>query len=131
MKNLKYILLLSLFALVSCKDADLSGDYDVAMVGENDYSNHDITLNIAMSDGENKISGKSACNSYFGSFEVVEGNQVKLSPMGMSKMMCPETIGIERDYHKHLRQVTQVNPTSDGLELLDENGSILITAIKK
>jgi len=101
MKNLKYILLLSLFALVSCKDADLSG------------------------------SGKSACNSYFGSFEVVEGNQVKISPMGMSKMMCPETIGIERDYHKHLRQVTQVNPTSDGLELLDENGSILITAIKK
>lgn len=123
--------MLSLFAMISCKDADLSGDYDVVMVGENDYSNHDITLNIAMSDGENKISGKSACNSYFGSFEIVEENRVVLSPMGMSKMMCPETIGIERDYHKYLRQVTQVNPTGDRLELLDENGSILITAIKK
>ncbi len=131
MKNLKYILMLSLFAMVSCKDADLSGDYDVVMVGENDYSEYDITMNITMSDGENKISGKSACNSYFGSFEVVDGNQVNLSPMGMTKMMCGETDGIERDYHKHLGLVKEVNPTSDGLELLDENGTVIITAIKK
>lgn len=55
MKIGKPLLLLSLFALISCKQQSFEGDYKVTNVGAADVSNYDITLKIEMSKEENKI----------------------------------------------------------------------------
>jgi heat shock protein HslJ len=125
-----------LFALVaisitSCNDMkEINGEYDVTMVGSNDYSQQDITMNIEMGE-ENRISGKSACNQYSGNFTNPKENQVEMGMMMGTKMYCKDTSQIERDYLDHLSQVTAVNKTKTGLDLLNEEGKVIIVAVKK
>lgn len=121
---------LTLFTLTSCNEKDVAGSYDVVMVGENDYSKHDITLTIVMGE-ENSVSGKSACNNYNGSFENLGKGKVKIGPLMGTKMYCQDVAQIESDYMKHLRMVTEVKMTDDGLQLMGSKGNVLITAIKK
>lgn len=125
-----------LFALVaisitSCKEMkEIDGDYDVTMVGSNDYSEHDITMKIEMGK-ENKISGKSACNQYSGSFTNPEENKVEMGMLMGTKMYCVDVAKIERDYMDHLSKVTSVNKTKTGLDLLNKKGEVIIVAVKK
>lgn len=121
---------LSLFTLTSCDEKDVAGSYDVIMVGSNDYSAHDITLTIEMGE-ENRISGKSACNSYSGSFENMGKGKVKIGPLMGTKMYCQEVAKIEQDYMKKLAMVSEVKVTKDGLQLLGSKGKTLITAVKQ
>lgn len=121
---------LSLFTLTSCEEQEIAGSYDVVMVGENDYSEHDITLTIEMGE-ENRISGKSACNNYSGAFESLGKGKVKIGPLMGTKMYCQDVAQIESDYMKHIGMVTEVKMTKNGLELQDLEGKTLITAVKK
>lgn len=115
----------------SCKDLkDIPGDYDVVMVGNNDYSSYDITMNIEMST-ENRISGKSACNSYTGTFQNPKGNEVIMGMFMGTKMYCEDLDAIERDYMDRLGQVTSVQVTDTGLQMLNKENEVIITAVKK
>jgi heat shock protein HslJ len=118
-------------SIISCTDMkEINGEYDVTMVGSNDYSQQDITMNIEMGE-ENRISGKSACNQYSGNFTNPKENQVEMGMMMGTKMYCKDTSQIERDYLDHLSQVTAVNKTKTGLDLLNEEGKVIIVAVKK
>jgi len=130
MKYYTILFALSIFTLTSCNEQEITGDYDVIMVGENDYSEHDITLTIKMGK-ENLVSGRSACNKYSGTFEILENSKVKIGPLMSTKMYCVDVAQVENDYIKHLSMVTQVIPTKKGLELLNDKGLIIITAVKK
>lgn len=115
----------------SCKDLkDIPGDYDVVMVGNKDYSSYDITMNIEMST-ENRISGKSACNSYTGTFQNPKGNEVIMGMFMGTKMYCEDLDAIERDYMDRLGQVTSVQVTDTGLQMLNKENEVIITAVKK
>jgi len=121
---------LSLFTLTSCDEQDIAGSYDIVMVGDNDYSVHDITLTIEM--GEvNNISGKSTCNQYSGPFKNLGKGKVKIGTLIGTKMYCKDVAKIESDYMKKLGMVTEVKLTKNGLELLGINGNTLITAVKQ
>lgn len=118
-------------SITSCKEMkEISGYYEVTMVGNNDYSKHDITMKIEMGE-QNRISGKSACNQYSGSFTNPENNQMDIGMLMGTKMYCKDTSQIERDYLDHLSQVNSVNKTKTGLDLLDKEGKVIIVAIKK
>jgi len=131
MKLTTAILVLMTLMVTSCKDIDaINGDYDITMVGSNDYSAHDVTMTIEMGK-ENKISGKSACNGYFGTFKNPENNQVEMGMMAGTKMYCKETAAVEKDYLNHLSLVTAVNKTKTGLDLLNKDGEVIIVAVKK
>ena len=131
MKLTTAILVLMTLMVTSCKDMDaINGAYDITMVGSNDYSAHDITMIIEMGE-ENKISGKSACNQYFGTFKNPEDNQVEMGMMAGTKMSCRETAAIEKDYLNNLSLVTAVNKTNTGLDLLNKDGEVIIVAVKK
>ncbi len=108
----------------------MNGSYDVTMVGDNDYSEYDITMNIDMGK-ENKISGKSACNNYSGTFKNPKENQVEMGMMMSTKMYCKDTSQIESDYLGHLSKVVSVNPTKNGIELMNQEGEVIIVAIKQ
>jgi heat shock protein HslJ len=126
-------ILLAFFSLIitGCKDLEeVNGNYDITTVGENDYSTHDITLSIEMGE-ENKISGKSACNQYFGNFTNFKKNQVEIGALAGTKMYCNDLAKIENDYLSHLSKVAFVNTTKTGLDLLDKAGNLIIVAVKK
>lgn len=130
MRIFTLLFILTLFTLTSCDEQDVTGSYDVVLVGENNYSEHDITLTITMGE-ENRISGKSACNNYSGTFENLGKGKVNIGPLMGTKMMCRDVHEIERDYMSHLTKVVEVNPTKEGLELLNASGDIIITAVKQ
>lgn len=130
MKLYTLLLSLSLFTLTSCDEKEIAGSYDVVMVGSNDYSAHDITLTIAMGE-ENRVSGKSACNQYSGMFEHLGKGKVTIGPLMGTKMYCQDVAQVESDYMKQLSMVTQVKVTKNGLNLLDDKGKTVITAVKQ
>ncbi len=124
------ILVLSMTFLSSCKDLDdVEGSYDVVMVNGKDYSEYDITMNIEMGE-ENRISGKSACNNYSGTFENFEDNKVTMGMFMGTKMYCADTNTIEREYMDLLAKVKSVNAWKDGLELMNKDGKVIITATR-
>lgn len=125
------LLLLAVILTTSCKQKeDIAGNYDVVNVAGDSYAAYGVTLNIEMGE-ENKISGDSGCNQYFGNFENPKSNQLILGQIAGTKMFCKEKSKIERTYLEHLSKVAQVRPITNGLELLDNKGTILITAIKR
>ena len=58
-------------------------------------------------------------------------NQVEMGMMMSTKMYCKETSQIESDYLGHLSKVASVNPTKDGMELMNKEGEVIIVAIKQ
>ena len=124
------IFVMIIFTTLSCKTIeDMNGNYKVTIVGDNNYGEYDITLNIETDGTVNRISGKSACNQYSGEFNF-QGTSIEIGPLMGTKMYCRELDKIERDYTAHLTKSVQVKPTEDGLELFDESGTLTIKAIK-
>jgi len=120
MKIKALLILLTMALFTSCNDIeDVPGNYDVVMVGGKDYSEYDITMNIEMGE-ENRISGKSACNSYSGTFENPDDNEVVMGMFMGTKMFCADVQDIERDYMSRLGEVTSVKITDNGLELMNK-----------
>jgi heat shock protein HslJ len=131
MKTFIVTTVLAVFVLTSCKSKEkITGSYDIITVAGDDYSMHGVTLVIEMG-AENRIAGNSGCNQYFGNFENPEDNTVVIGPLAGTKMYCQEKDTIERNYMEQLSKVTIVKPTKTGLELVNDNGNILITAAKK
>jgi heat shock protein HslJ len=115
----------------SCKEmGEISGDYDITIVGTKDYSEHDITLKIETG-VKNTISGNSACNQYSGSFTNPKENLIEIGMLMGTKMYCMDVAEVEADYKKHLSQVASVEVTDTGISLLNKAGNIIIVAIKK
>jgi heat shock protein HslJ len=131
MKTFTMTIVLAVFVLTSCKQKEkITGSYDVTTVYGEDYSMHGVTLVIEMG-AENRIAGNSGCNQYFGNFENPKENKVIIGQLAGTKMYCQEKDTIERNYMEQLSKVTIVKPTKTGLELMNDNGNILITAAKK
>jgi heat shock protein HslJ len=125
------IVLIAIATTRSCKEMEkINGDYDITLVGSNDYSEHDITLKIETGD-ENKVSGKSACNQYSGSFTNPKSNRIEMGMLIGTKMYCMDLAEVEADYKKHLSQAASVEVTKTGINLLNKAGNTIIVAIKK
>jgi heat shock protein HslJ len=127
------ILLFSLTALFfdGCQDLeDINGSYDVVVVDGQDMAGQGITINIEMSEKENRISGNNSCNEYSGSFENPEGNEVEFGPMLATKMHCMEKAKIESAYMNQLALVKKAELKNDYLRLMDADGTVLIKAKK-
>ncbi|WP_124979203.1 META domain-containing protein [Nonlabens xiamenensis] len=107
---------------------DWAGQYNVTMVGENDYTEHDITIEVSLGE-ESRISGYSSCNQYSGPISNPKENKLEIGMLMSTKMYCENTADIERDYMNHLSQVDAYSMEEGKLHLLDESGETLITAL--
>lgn len=63
----------------------------------------------------NRVNGNSGCNNFFGSYEV-DGNNMKLSQMGSTMMMCPN-IEIENQVNAIFEKINQFSIVEDSLTL--------------
>jgi len=106
----KIFLLLAATALVSCgsgkkmetNEADYTKQASVIsfqnlslqlvnlQIGETVHKCKDVTITLNVDVAGKSYSGKAGCNSYFGSLELINEDQIKFLPGGISEMMCAE-----------------------------------------
>jgi putative lipoprotein len=68
---------------------------------------------------EQRLAGSSGCNRLIGTYEAT-GDQLRLSPTGMTMMMCPEELmQQERALTTALRETSTYRVTGQSLELFD------------
>jgi heat shock protein HslJ len=84
----------------------------------------DRTITLAF--GEGRLSGSSACNSYFATVAYGPGNRLRVSSIGSTKMACDEPVmAAERAYLGKLAAVTSYRVDNAGLSLSGAPGGPL------
>lgn len=139
---MKYTITLSilLFSLMttSCKETKktieepsneiVSGKYEIKSLNGRMLV---YTLFFDYEASENKISGKTGCNSYFGTFKPTNDNEIKIGPLASTEMYCEEDVmKIEFELLKAYSDSRTYNFDNKMLTLLDEKGKVLIRAYK-
>ena len=54
-------------------------------------------IHFTLSAKENRVSGFSGCNSFFGEYTLEKGNRIQFSNLGSTKMACPDSDFQEQD----------------------------------
>ena len=73
---------------------------------------------------EGRVNGRAACNRFFGNFEL-DGTQLKFSPMGATRMACPD-LQKENEFFRMLDQVDEYSIKENTLSFLSK-GKIVAT----
>lgn len=86
-------------------------------------------VNLKIADG--KISGNAGANKFFGGVEI-DGDSIKLSPMGSSMMMgTPELMAQEGQFLKLLQLSTRYKIVGDELHFQNESGDVVLIFIPR
>jgi heat shock protein HslJ len=76
-----------------------------------------------------RISGSTACNRYFGSFEL-GGNTLRLKPAGTTRMACPPPVmEQETKFLTALGAVTAYRRDADRVLLVDDSGRVRVRLV--
>lgn len=139
---MKYTIALSfiLFSLmfISCKETKktikvssnqfYSGEYEIKSLNGNELSG---TLSFTIETSENKISGKTNCNNYFGTYTVSTANELKIGPLSATEMYCEEKVmKAERELFKAYNDSKTFSFDGKMLTLFNEDEALLIRAYK-
>lgn len=76
------------------------------------------------SENENKISGSTGCNNYFGTYKI-ENNSIRFSEMGTTRKMCPD-MTTENSFLSNLGLVNYFKIEKENLFLFDEKDTVLM-----
>ena len=101
----------------------------IGLHGDNSLADVDVTASFL--DGE--ISGNAGCNDYFGPY-TLDGDNITLGAIGATEMYCMEPEGVmehEAAYLDALRAVAKVRLTDGQLEMLNEDGDVLLRFERK
>jgi len=94
-----------------------------------DATNYNSGLPVANFSTDNKITGKSGCNSYSGSYNLNDEGGINMSEFISTKMFCPGQG--ESDYLKALNTVNVAHIDKDKLVLLNGVEEVLVFVPKK
>ena len=90
--------------------------------------NHD--MNITLTFEKNRVQGKSACNNYFGAYQI-DGNKLSFSKVAGTRMAClPKIMAIEQTYLSGLAKITSYRLSNNRLQMLGEKGEVLMVFTK-
>ncbi len=74
-----------------------------------------------------RLSGSGGCNSYSAAY-VANGNKINISKIISTMMMCAENISNQESmYLGALEKAAAYNATNDSLEMMDANGTVILT----
>jgi heat shock protein HslJ len=139
---MKYTIALSilLFSLmiISCKETKktieapyievYSGEYEIKSLNGNESSR---ALSFTIETSENKISGKTNCNNYFGTYTISNADELKIGPLVATEMYCEENVmKTERELFKAYNDSKTFSFDGKMLTLFNEEGTLLIRAYK-
>ncbi|CAM3330853.1 META domain-containing protein [Aequorivita lipolytica] len=57
-------------------------------------------IGFSLSENDNKITGNTGCNNFFGSYALEAGNRIKFSALGSTRMACPDLAFNESEFLK-------------------------------
>ncbi|MCF1428501.1 MAG: META domain-containing protein [Shewanella sp.] len=122
--------------LTGCQSSPAQHDQQVNLIGDwklevimgqptVDYSPAQINF-----DKDGRLSGNNSCNNFFGTF-TQEGNQLTLDPAGSTMKACVDSLMAQEQLVNQAMKLVQTAEMKGGkLELLDENGKLLLTLTK-
>ena len=121
-------------ALGGCRTAGPDGESGAVLAGTSwvaeDIDGRGVLGGVQSTlvfDAAQRISGRAACNQYFGTVERGEGNRLLLKPAGSTRMACAEPVmDQERRYLDTLGTITAYRREGGALLLLDSGGKVRI-----
>ncbi|GAA3558102.1 META domain-containing protein [Snuella lapsa] len=106
---------------------EINGLYRIKTLYNIDVSRNNLSINFDTQ--EQKLSGFSGCNRFFGKY-TLEANTIKVGPLASTKMLCRETANtIESKMHDALSKINKVIIDGELLKLAKDD-TIIITAIR-
>ena len=91
------------------------------------FNGEERAATITFNKEEGKVNGNLGCNRFFGTFEI-NGNSLKFSQMGATKMMCINSMDIEDGFNAALN-ATDSYEIKDGALIL-KNGKKVLAVLK-
>jgi putative lipoprotein len=121
-------------ALGGCRTAEPSGQSGAALAGTSwiaeEIDGRPVLGGVPSTllfDAAQRISGRAACNQYFGTVERGEGARLVLKPQGATRMACPQIVmDQERRFLEALSTITAYRRESHALLLMDGSGQVRI-----
>lgn len=86
-----------------------------------DASAHNVP-SIQFNEAEKRVSGADGCNRIMGSY-AIQGEQITLSQMAGTMMMCTNTMELANKYNEALGKVAGYQVYDQTLRLLDRHGN--------
>lgn len=77
---------------------------------------------IQFNEAEKRVNGRGGCNRFFGNYEM-EGHKLKFSPMGATRMACPD-LQKETEFFKMLDEVEDFSINANQLSF-KSNGKVV------
>jgi len=101
-------------------------------IGETLHKVKDVEISLYIDVQGKSYSGRSGCNSYFGTLELVNEDQIKFLPGGQTEMMCEE--GIMAWESRYLNALFDkpfsVTDRTANATLYAEDGKVILTFVK-
>lgn len=93
--------------------------------GENiKLSDQNSEMFIQFDEAEKRVNGRAACNRFFGNYEM-ERNKLKFSPMGATRMACPD-LQIENRFFEMLETVDSFTIKDNVLTFLSKDKPVAV-----
>lgn len=115
----------------SGNSVDLSGEWNIVSIeGQNIDSDSDPFIGFDTKEG--RIYGNAGCNRIMGVLEIdsVNPGHIVLSNVAATRMMCPD-IKIEQKVMAALNSVAGFQASTDGVDLTDKSGKIVLSLEKR
>ncbi len=89
------------------------------------YMNGEIPegLGISAAFKDGKLTGKGVCNQYFADYAIDKGN-LKIGPVGATKMMCPRHANLESQYFGSLSKAQTFSVKGETLSITTEEAKL-------
>ena len=131
------ILIFSMF-FISCKETKptlekkiinvYSGNYEIKSLNTQQLKRK---LFFKIDSNENKISGKTDCNTYFGNYVVTNTHKLEIEPLGVTKMFCEDNVmEVESKLFKAFSDTNTFNFDNNMLTFFNKEGDLIIRAYK-
>ena len=105
-----------------------SGNYEIKSLNNQQLERK---LFFTIDSNENKISGKTDCNTYFGNYIVTNNNKIEIEPLGVTKMYCEDDVmKVESKLFKAFRSTMTFDFDDNMLTFYNKEGNLIIRAYK-
>ena len=131
------ILIFSLF-FITCKETKPSVEKTIINIYSGNYEIKSLNnqklerkLFFTIDSNENKISGKTDCNTYFGDYVVTNNNKIEIELLGVTKMYCEDNVmKVESELFKAYSNTIAFNFDNNRLTFFNKEGNLIIRAYK-
>lgn len=84
--------------------------------------NSEITIQF----DQDEVTGSGGCNRYFGSYKIIDTNNISIGPLASTEMACPDIMEQEMKYLTAIHKINTIQITENKLILSSDDGQIVL-----